>query len=300
MKAYKEIVVISGKGGTGKTSVTSSFAVLGGEDVVVADCDVDAADMHLLLEPQVLHQEDFYSGKTAVIETEGCVHCFKCKNVCRFDAINVINGDFVVDELNCEGCSYCFHVCPTRTIKMLDALSGKFFISKSRLGSFLVHARLKIAADNSGKLVTKVRDEAKRIAVEQDKNLILVDGPPGIGCPVVASLTGADYAVIVTEPTVSGKHDMNRVAELLEKMKIPAGVIINKADLNTEIRDEIKDMVKKSGMELISELPYDKIFTDAITQGKTVVEYDKGIISKLLENSWEKIKNNTWKKENKK
>jgi len=130
MKDITEIVVISGKGGTGKTSLTSSFAVLGGSDLVVADCDVDAADMHLLLQPTILHQEDFYSGKTAVIDTEGCTHCFKCKNVCRFDAINVINGDFVVDELNCEGCSYCFHVCPTRTISMPDALSGKFFISK--------------------------------------------------------------------------------------------------------------------------------------------------------------------------
>ncbi len=300
MKAFKEIVVISGKGGTGKTSVTSSFAVLGGQDVVVADCDVDAADMHLLLEPQVLHEEDFYSGKTAVIETEGCVHCFKCKNVCRFDAINVINGDFVVDELNCEGCSYCFHVCPTRTIKMEDALSGKFFISKSRLGSYLVHARLRIAADNSGKLVTKVRDEAKRIATEENKKLIIVDGPPGIGCPVVASLTGADYAVIVTEPTVSGKHDLKRVAELLEKMKIPGGVIINKADLNPEMRDEIKNMIKETGLEIISELPYDKTFTDAITQGKTVVEYDRGAIRKLLEDSWEKIKKRAFEKEAKK
>jgi MinD superfamily P-loop ATPase len=289
MKEFTEIVIISGKGGTGKTSVTSSFAVLAGQDAVVADCDVDAADMHLLLKPEILHQEDFYSGKTAVIETEGCTHCFKCKKVCRFDAINVINGDFVVDELNCEGCSYCFHVCPTRTIKMLDALSGKFFISRSRLGSPLVHARLNIAADNSGKLVTKVRDEAKRIAREQNKSLIIVDGPPGIGCPVVASLTGADMAVIVTEPTVSGKHDLGRIIELLEKMKLKAGVIINKADLNPEMRDEIKKFIREKGLELIAELPYDKTFTDAIMEGKTVVEYDDGKIKQLLQQSWEKV-----------
>jgi MinD superfamily P-loop ATPase len=289
MKEVKEIVVISGKGGTGKTSLTSSFAVLGGHELVVADCDVDAADMHLLLDPEIKHEEDFYSGKTAVIETEGCVHCYKCKNVCRFDAINVIDGEFVVDELNCEGCSYCFHVCPTRTIKMPDALSGKFFISKSRLGSTLVHARLNIAADNSGKLVTKVRDEAKRVAKEEGKKLILVDGPPGIGCPVVASLTGADLAVIVTEPTVSGEHDLKRVAELVSKMKITAGVIINKADLNTKMTGRIKQLAKELNLTIITELPYDQTFTEAITQGKTIVEYDRGNIKNIIENSWKKI-----------
>ena len=289
MKQFKEIVVISGKGGTGKTSITSSFAVLSGTESVIADCDVDAADMHILLEPEILHEEDFYSGKKALIETEGCVHCFKCKNVCRFDAINVINGDFVVDELNCEGCSYCFHVCPTRTIKMLDALSGKFFISKSRLGSYFVHAKLNIGADNSGKLVAKVRDEAKRIAKEENKKMILIDGPPGIGCPVVASLTGVDFAVVVTEPTVSGKHDLKRVGELLTKMKIPGGVIINKSDLNPGMAEEIKKEMINHNLELISELPFNKIFTDAITQNKTVVEYDNGEIKKLIEQSWEKV-----------
>jgi MinD superfamily P-loop ATPase len=289
MKEVTEIVVISGKGGTGKTSLTSSFAVLGGSSMVVADCDVDAADMHLLLNPTILHEEDFYSGKTAVIETEGCVHCFKCKNVCRFDAIHVINGDFVVDELNCEGCSYCYHICPTHTIKIPDALSGKFFISKSRLDNTLVHARLKIAADNSGKLVTKVRDEAKRVAAETGKKVILVDGPPGIGCPVVASLTGTDFAVIVTEPTVSGLHDLQRVAELVAKMKIPAGVIINKSDLNLEMSGKIKNAAKELNLALIAELPYDEVFTKAITQGKTIVEYDHGNIEKKIKDSWKKI-----------
>jgi MinD superfamily P-loop ATPase len=289
MKELKEIVVISGKGGTGKTSLTSSFAVLGGTALVVADCDVDAADMHLLLNPKTEYEEDFYSGKTAVIETEGCVHCYKCKNVCRFDAINVIDGEFVVDELNCEGCSYCFHICPTRTIKMPDALSGKFFISKSRLGSTLVHARLNIAADNSGKLVTKVRDEAKRVAKEEKKKLILVDGPPGIGCPVVASLTGADLAVIVTEPTVSGQHDLKRVAELVSKMKITGALIINKADLNPDMTGRIKQLAKELNLTLIAELPYDQSFTEAITKGKTIVEYDKGSIKKQIEDSWRKI-----------
>ncbi len=289
MKDITEIVVISGKGGTGKTSLTSSFAVLGASNLVVADCDVDAADMHLLLNPTVLHQEDFYSGKTAVIDTDGCTHCFKCKNVCRFDAINVINGNFVVDELNCEGCSYCFHVCPTRTISMPDALSGKFFISKSRLENTLVHARLNIAADNSGKLVTKVRDEAKRVAKEEGKKTILVDGPPGIGCPVVASLTGSDFAVIVTEPTVSGIHDLTRVADLTAKMKIKTGVIINKADLNEKMSIKIKRLIKELNLIFITELPFNQSFTTAIMQGKTIVEHDNGAIKQLIQKSWEKI-----------
>jgi MinD superfamily P-loop ATPase len=289
MKEFTEIVVISGKGGTGKTSLTSSFAVLGGDKLVVADCDVDAADMHLLLNPKTLVEEKFYSGKKAVIETEGCTHCFKCKNVCRFDAINVINGDFVVDEMNCEGCSYCFHICPTRTIKMFDALSGKFFISNTRIGSTLVHAKLNIGADNSGKLVTKVRDEAKKVAMEQNKKLILVDGPPGIGCPVVASLTGTDFAVVVTEPTVSGIHDLTRVVELLSKMKIPAGVIINKADLNKNMTDNIKNFINDNNIELISELPFDKSFVEAISNGKTIVEFNDDYIKRLIEDSWDKI-----------
>lgn len=291
MKEIKEIVVISGKGGTGKTSLTSSFSVLGGSDIVVADCDVDAADMHLLLNPKVLYQEDFYSGKTAVIETEGCVNCYKCKNVCRFDAIDVIDGKFIVDELNCEGCSYCFHVCPTRTIRMDDALSGKFFISKSRLNSTLVHARLNIAADNSGKLVTKVRDEAKRVAKEEGKKIILVDGPPGIGCPVVASLTGTDFAVIVTEPTVSGYHDLERVAELVAKMKIPAGLIINKADLNIDMTAQLKSLSEKLNLSLIAELPFDRAFSEAINHGQTIVEYDSGDIKKMINDSWNRILN---------
>jgi MinD superfamily P-loop ATPase len=289
MKEFTEIVVISGKGGTGKTSLTSSFAVLGGDKLVVADCDVDAADMHLLLNPKTLVEEKFYSGKKAVIETEGCTHCFKCKNVCRFDAINVINGDFVVDEMKCEGCSYCFHICPTRTIKMFDALSGKFFISNTRIGSTLVHAKLNIGADNSGKLVTKVRDEAKKVAMEQNKKLILVDGPPGIGCPVVASLTGTDFAVVVTEPTVSGIHDLTRVVELLSNMKIPAGVIINKADLNKNMTDNIKNFINDNNIELISELPFDKSFVEAISNGKTIVEFNDDYIKRLIEDSWDKI-----------
>ena len=286
----KEIVILSGKGGTGKTSITASFAALEAGKSVIADCDVDAADMHLLTAPEIQYQEDFYSGKTAFINTKGCTHCFKCIKVCRFDAISVINGDFIVDPLECEGCSYCFHVCPTRTIEMKNRLSGKFFISKTRFGNTLVHARLGIAADNSGKLVTKVREEAKKIATEQNAEYILVDASPGIGCPVVASLTGAHFVVLITEPTVSGLHDLKRVYELVAKLKINAGCIINKYDINAGMSEQIVKFLEENKIPLIAKFPYNINFTKAITLGKTVVEYDDGEIKQLLVKSWEKVK----------
>ncbi len=286
----KEIVVLSGKGGTGKTSITGSFAALGAENLVLADCDVDAADMHLLTEPHVQIQEDFYSGKTAKINTDGCVHCFKCQKVCHFDAINVIDGEFVVDPMECEGCGYCYQVCPTHTIEMKQRLAGKFFVSKTRFNNTLVHARLGIAADNSGKLVTKVREEAAKIAEKEKVDYVLVDASPGIGCPVVASLTGANLVVLVTEPTVSGLHDLSRVYELVSKLKIKTVCIINKADLNQDMSSQIEDFLKANSIELLAKMPYDVKFTEAITIGKTIVEYDKGKISDLLTKSWETVK----------
>ncbi len=285
----KEIVVISGKGGTGKTSITASFAVLGGKDVVVADCDVDAADMHLLLKPDFAFREKFYSGKIAEINQDECIKCGKCKDVCRFDAVPIIDDNYVIDELNCEGCGYCYHVCPTDAITMKDSLSGDFFISKTRVDNTLVHAKLAIAADNSGKLVTQVRTEAKRIAEENDIQYVIADGSPGIGCPVVASVTGSNLVVIVTEPTVSGLHDMSRVAELINKFGVRSVCIINKADLNAEITHEIKKFLRNNKIPLIAELPYDLTFADAITAGKTIVEYDKGKIGGIIKDSWTRI-----------
>jgi len=286
----KEIVVLSGKGGTGKTSITGSFAALGAENLVLADCDVDAADMHLLTEPRVQIQEDFYSGKTALVHTEGCVHCFKCQQVCHFDAINVIDGEFVVDPIECEGCGYCYQVCPTHTIDMKKRLAGKFFVSKTRFNNTLVHARLGIAADNSGKLVTKVREEAAKIAGQEKVDYVLVDASPGIGCPVVASLTGANLVVLVTEPTVSGLHDLSRVYELVSKLKIKTVCIINKADLNEDMAEQIKGFLQEHNIRLLAEIPYDIKFTEAITIGKTVVEYDEIGIGKLLKESWKTVK----------
>ncbi len=286
----KEIVVISGKGGTGKTSITASLAYLGGKDIVLADCDVDAADMHLLMQPDFNRAEDFYSGLIAEIRQDDCIQCGKCADVCRFDAIPVIDGKYIVDPLSCEGCGYCPRVCPTDAIDMLELNVGKWYVSKIKTGTIMVHARLGIGADNSGKLVAHVKNEAKRIAQEENKDFVLVDGSPGTGCPVVSSLSGANFVVLVTEPTVSGLHDLKRVYELVHKFSIAAGCIINKADLNTQVSAEIESFLKEENIVHIASLPYDENFTAAMTEGKTIVEYDENNLRKTLIQSWEKIR----------
>ncbi len=286
----KEIVVISGKGGTGKTSITASFAHLGGIDAVVADCDVDAADMHLLLEPDFEYSDDFYSGEVAEINRFDCIQFGKCAEVCAFDAIHLIKGYHTVDPISCEGCGYCARVCPTEAILNKERLSGKWHISNIRTGSIMVHARLAAGADNSGKLVAKVKNEAKEIALEERKSYVLVDGPPGIGCPVVSSLSGAHFVVLVTEPSLSGLHDLKRVFEVVKKFRIKAGCIINKADINPEQEANIRKFLDEENIPLLTSLPYDEQFSRAITKGQSIVEYDNGILKKLLTESWEKIK----------
>lgn len=286
----KEIVVISGKGGTGKTSFTASLAYLGGEGVVVADCDVDAADMHLLLKPDFAKKEAFFSGELAVINQEKCIKCGKCKEVCRFDAIPIINNQYIVDSLSCEGCGYCARVCPVGAITNEEVNVGNWYISTTKIKSVLVHAKLGIGADNSGKLVAKVKNEAKEIAKETNKKYIIVDGSPGIGCPVVSSLSGAHFVVLVTEPSSSGLHDLKRVYELVKKFHIKAGCIINKADINKQKVEEIKVFLKKEKIEYIAEFPYDVSFTKAMTKGETIVEFDKGNLKKIVTDSWNKIK----------
>lgn len=287
----KEIVVISGKGGTGKTSITASFAFLMGQDAVVADCDVDAADMHLLLKPDFASVEDFYSGKIAHIDGDSCINCGDCYSICRFDAIQVVNKKHIINEIDCEGCGYCANICPAGAIEMKDNNTGELYISQTRMKNTLVHAQLRIGAENSGKLVTKVRKEAKRIAEQANTHYLIIDGTPGIGCPVIASITGADYVIIVTEPTISGLHDMKRVIKLVKKMGIKSGCIINKEDLNKKVSNEIKGFLKKNNIELLAELPYDNVFTEAVTHGKTVVEFEKcHEIEDILNRCFERIK----------
>ncbi|MBT4332033.1 MAG: 4Fe-4S binding protein [Candidatus Cloacimonetes bacterium] len=286
----KEIVITSGKGGTGKTSITASFAYLGGKDIIVADCDVDAADMHLLMQPDLAGSEDFYSGLLAEIDQAKCIKCGKCSQVCRWDSIPVIDNKYIVQPLDCEGCGYCALVCPTDAISMNEQNVGKWFVSNVKTGTKMVHAKLGIGAENSGKLVAKVKNEAKAIAEKEGKEIIIVDGSPGIGCPVVSSLSGASYVVLVTEPSVSGIHDLKRVHELVKRFGIKAGCIINKADINSNKTKEIHTFLKEENIELINEIPYDENFTKAMTMGKTIVEFDNGNIKQILEDSWKIIK----------
>lgn len=286
----KEIVVISGKGGTGKTSITASFAVLGGGDVIVADCDVDAADMHLLLKPDFEFSDKFYSGEIAYIDQSKCIGCGKCVKVCRFDAISFTNSQYFINPLSCEGCGYCSQVCPTSAIINKPRLSGKWFVSNIKTSSKMVHARLDIGADNSGKLVAKVKNEAKKIASELSKPFVLIDGSPGIGCPVVSSLSGANFVVLVVEPSVSGLHDLKRVYQVVKNFNIKAGCIINKANINLEKQQEIKGFLKEKNIIHLADLPYDENFTKAMVNGMTIVEYDHGDLKNNIIQTWVKIK----------
>ncbi|MDY6915813.1 MAG: ATP-binding protein [Candidatus Cloacimonadota bacterium] len=285
----KEIVIISGKGGTGKTSITASLAKVAHEEVVAADCDVDAADMHLLLQPDFANSEDFYSGVIAQINQAKCIKCGKCKDVCRFDAISIVDKQYVVSQLDCEGCGYCAQICPRDAITTPQQNVGNFYISSTRLNMPLVHARLGIGAENSGKLVAKVKNEAKALAEKRKIPYLLVDGPPGIGCPVISSLSGADFVVFVTEPTISGLHDLERVYELTAQFKLLAGCIINKADLNKEKTAQIKKFIRKHNIYELDQINYDEKFSEAVTNGYTAAEINKEY-ERNFKHLWEKIK----------
>jgi MinD superfamily P-loop ATPase len=271
----KELVVISGKGGTGKTSLAASLAVLSGRSVI-ADCDVDAADLHLILLPQIRERRDFLSGNEAVIRKKDCLDCGQCLSLCRFDAVKRKNGPggkavYTIDPASCEGCGVCVRFCPQAAIDFPERLCGEWMVSDTRAGP-MVHARLNIAAENSGKLVSTVRREARRIAGEENRSLILVDGPPGIGCPVIASVTGATQVLIVTEPTVSGEHDLERVLALARHFKIPAAVCVNKWDLNGEMTERIERKAEEAGTQIAGRIRYDPSVTAAQMQAQAVVE----------------------------
>ncbi len=285
----KEIVFISGKGGTGKTSITAAFAMLGKKDVIVADCDVDAADMHLLLRPDFAKSESFYSGELAIIDSEKCTNCGECASVCQFNAVSVNKGQHIINPLDCEGCGYCARICPADAITNETVNVGNWYVSTIKTGSIMVHARLGIGADNSGKLVAKVKNETHQIAQKNGQGIILVDGSPGIGCPVISSLAGANFVVLVTEPTLSGIHDLKRVYELVAKFGIRAGCIINKSDLNPSISKEILTFLEENQIAEIATIPYDDTFSKAMSQGKTIIEAEDNIIKEILIKSWEKI-----------
>jgi len=273
----KEIVVISGKGGTGKTTLTASLAALY-KNKIIADCDVDAADLHLLLDPDIQKTTEFKSGVEAVIDKDICTACGKCREVCKYDAIS---PDYVVNKIDCEGCAVCYFFCPDNAITLRERHCGEWYLSETRFGPF-IHARLGIAEENSGKLVSLIRRQAKLLAEERGFDTILVDGSPGIGCPVISSITASTLVVVVTEPTVSGIHDMERVFGLARHFKIPAVVVINKVDLNEEMARTIESSAEEHETPVIGRISYDPIVTRAMVEGKTVVEYSNNSVTKEI------------------
>jgi MinD superfamily P-loop ATPase len=279
----KEVVVLSGKGGTGKTSIVGSFAALA-KDKVVVDCDVDAADLHLLLHPSMLEKHEFWSGQIAIIDGDKCTQCGICQDMCRFNAID----DFQVDAISCEGCGFCYHVCPEGAIEMKENMAGHWSISDTCYGP-LVHARLGVAQENSGKLVATVRQQARQIAENEEVGLIISDGPPGIGCPVISSLSGASLALLVTEPTLSGIHDLERVLGVCRHFNVPAMVCINKYDINEDNTRQIEDYCLSQEVEVVARIPFDNIVTEAMVNGVPVVEYSQNGVSRRIKMLWETV-----------
>ncbi|MFP4072194.1 MAG: ATP-binding protein [Desulfovibrionales bacterium] len=281
-----EIVILSGKGGTGKTSITGAFAHLA-ENAILCDLDVDAPDLHLLLQPEHEQEEQFFSGHEARIDKDRCEACGLCMDMCRFDAVHCVNGDYVVDSARCEGCKVCVHFCPAQAIDFPTRHCGSWYVSKTRFGP-MVHAQLFPGEENSGLLVSVLKRKAREIAAQTGKGLILCDGAPGIGCPVISSLSGADLVIAVTEPTISGRHDLERVAELCGHFRIPLAGIINKADINAQQSGGLEDFFKSTNSPLIAKIPHDPEMTRAMVMGKVVTEWESAC-NPILKAAWDRI-----------
>jgi MinD superfamily P-loop ATPase len=286
-----DLVVISGKGGTGKTSVVASFAALA-QDKVLADCDVDAADLHLVLSPEIKQRESFSGGKSAVISAELCSGCGKCAEACRFGAItldgpanNMVRTTSRIDPIACEGCGVCKYFCPVDAVEFSPSVNGEWYVSDTRHGP-MIHAKLGIAEENSGKLVTLVRREASKIAEKRGCEMMIVDGSPGIGCPVIASITGASLVLIVTEPTMSGLHDLDRVADLTHHFGIPTAICINKYDINLEMTEQIEKRAFEREIEVLGVICYDKTVTQAQIAKLSVVEFGAPDAARDITDLW--------------
>jgi MinD superfamily P-loop ATPase len=288
----KELVIISGKGGTGKTTITASFAALS-ENAVIADADVDASDLHLILQPSIRIDNQFFCGHEAEIRKDDCVGCGACLAHCRFNAVKMLGdkagkAEFSIDASSCEGCEACVRLCPVKAIDFHDRYCGEWYVSDTRFGP-MIHAVLGPGAENSGKLVNIVRTNAKKVAVETERSLIITDGPPGIGCPVISSVTGADAVLAVAEPTLSGIHDLSRVIELARHFRIKMFVCVNKFDINTGLTEKIERLSEEAGAFIAGRIPYDREVTNAQNEGLSVVEYNKGDSVKEIKSIWEKI-----------
>ncbi|MCD6179833.1 MAG: 4Fe-4S binding protein [Bacteroidales bacterium] len=284
----KQITIVSGKGGTGKTSITSAFASIA-QNKILVDCDVDAADLFLTTQPTIIEQHEYEGGKIAVIDAEACTNCGICEELCRFDAISLVDGQTTISEFSCDGCKLCEIACPVNAITMEENMDSSWFKSDTRFGP-MVHAKLGIGEDNSGKLVTKIRDIAVQIAKEKEIETVLIDGPPGIGCPVISTLTGVDVALMVTEPTLSGMHDLHRLIELAKGFKLKSYVMINKFDLNTNISNDIEKLCQEEELEVLAKIPFNRDFVDAMVNQQTVVEYaPESDLSKTLTKVWNRL-----------
>jgi MinD superfamily P-loop ATPase len=282
----KELVIISGKGGTGKTSIVAAFASLA-KNKVLCDADVDAADLHLITAPRLKEKHDFQGGYTAIINQDKCTRCGVCQDLCKW---NAVSDEFEIDAIACEGCGVCVYLCPEQAVEFPLNTCGEWFISDTAFGP-MVHARLGIAQENSGKLVTLIRQKARELAGEKNLDFILTDGPPGVGCPVIAALGGASGVLIVTEPTVSGKHDMERVVKLAAHFKVPAMVCVNKFDLNLDQTHAIEEFAKENKVSCLGRIPFDSIFTKSMVQGQNIFDYDsKSETGQVVKQIWDKIK----------
>jgi MinD superfamily P-loop ATPase len=286
-----EIVILSGKGGTGKTTLLASYAALA-KNTVLADCDVDAPNLHLLLKPHVREKGAFVGSKIAHLSGAFCKNCGECVPLCRFGAIKVIGNQHLkktaIDEGLCEGCGVCSRVCEYNAITMKDRVVGEWFVSDTRFGT-MVHALLEPGAENSGKLVAFVRQKAKLEAKRLGRSIILVDGPPGIGCPVISALSGTDLAVLVAEPTQSGASDFGRIAELAKGFAVPAVLIVNRYDLNESMTESIELQAKEAGIVILGRIPYDEAVVNAMADGKTVMESGSGKAARAIEQTWEAV-----------
>jgi MinD superfamily P-loop ATPase len=281
----KELVVISGKGGTGKTTLLGSFAALAGGSAL-ADCDVDAPDLYLLLHPDIHHQDEFRAGQLAVVDEESCTRCGRCLEVCRFEAIT---PDLKVEPLNCEGCGACRVVCPVGAVELQERVAGDWFRGTTKYGP-MVYARLRPTEENSGKLVALVRKEARALAGQEGIDLLLTDGPPGIGCPVIASVGNADLALVVTEPTPSGIHDLERALTLCRHFRVAAMVCVNKFDLNPSLDKQIREFCARSHTAVTESIPFDESVPRAIGQGVPLVEFDDGPASHAVTAVWGQVR----------
>ena len=290
----KQLIILSGKGGTGKTSVTAAFAHLAAQSelankIILADADVDAANLELVLQPKLIEQQDFKGGKVAVIDQDSCASCGDCQAVCRFDAIHHADGLYVIDPIACDGCAACVYQCPSESIAMREQIAGKFYFSESRYGP-LYHANLFPGQENSGKLVTLVKQRARLQALDENRELVIVDGPPGIGCPVISAVSGASLALIVAEPTVAGVHDMHRVLQTVKHFGVRAVVCINKADIYPTGADEIEAFCRENGIETVGRIPFDLTVASAMVAGEAVTAFrPESASSVAIAEIWERI-----------